>query len=172
MPLNKAQKQIIIENLKEKISKQKAIVFVGITGLKVKEFSELRKKVKEIGGSIQVVKKTLADLAFKANKLDFDKKNFKEEFALIFGFQDEILPAKTAYQFSKGNEKLKILGGFIENQFQASQDMIALAKLPGRSELLARLVGSVSAPPANFVNVLAANLRNLVYILSQIKPSA
>ena len=167
--LTKTQKQKIIEDLKEKIAKAKAIILVGITGLKVKDISELRKKIKTIDGNLKVVKKTLANLAFKEKKLDFNKNKFKEEVALIFGFKDEISPAKIAYQFTLTNEKLKILGGFIENKLKEADEIINLGQLPTKEELFAKLVGTISNPISGLVNVLQGNLKNLVYVLSQIK---
>ena len=169
MALNKIQKQKILDDLRDKIAKQKAIVLVGITGLKVKDISQLRKKLKAIEGNIKVFKKTLAEIVFKENKMEFDKRGYKEEVALVFGFKDEISPVKTVYQFSRGNDKLKILGGFLENKFKAKEEMIILAQLPAREELLAKLVGSLNASVSGLVNVLKGNIKGLTYILSSIK---
>lgn len=169
MPLNKTQKQEILDDLKDKIAKQKAMILVGITGLKVKDVSGLRKKLKAADGNLKVIKKTLIEKAFKENKLDFDKNKYKEEMAVAFGFKDEIVPAKTVYQAGLANEKLKILGGFIDNEFNEAESIIALAKLPSREELLAKLVGSLSAPVSNFVYALNYNIKGLVHILSLIK---
>lgn len=171
MALTKVQKQKIIEDLKEKVAKQKAMILVGITGMKVKEIFELRKELKKINANIQVVKKTLAQIVLKEKKLEFDKKQFKTEVALVFGFGDEIAPARTIYQFGQGNENLKILGGFLENKLKTAEDILILAQLPSREELLARLVGSIKAPVSNLVYALNYNLRGLVYILSKTKPS-
>ena len=169
MPQTKTQKQKILEDLRDKIARQKAIILVGITGLKVKDISELRKRIKKIDGNLKVVKKTLANLVFKEKKIDFGKEKFKTELALIFGFKDEILPAKIAYQFALTNEKLKILGGFLENKFKEADYIITLAQLPTKEELLARLVRSIQSPISNFVYALNYNIKGLVYLLSAIK---
>jgi len=169
MPLTKVQKQKILDKLRDKIAKQKAIILVGIKSLKVKDLSELRKRAKAINGDILVAKKTLTEIAFKEKNLDFDKNKLKEEIALVFGFQDEIAPTKIVYQFSKENENLKILGGYLDNNFVTAETIIELAKLPTREELLAKLVGTISNPIIGFVNVLQGNLKGLVYALSAIK---
>lgn len=169
MALTKAQKQKIIEDLKEMLSRQKAIILVGISGLKVKDISQLRKKLKAIDGNLRVAKKTLIELAFKESNLKFDKDKFKEEIALAFGFKDEILPVKIVYQFSRENENLKILGGYLEDNFKEAQDLITLAQLPSREELLARLVGSISSPISGLVNVLQGNIKGLIRVLAQVK---
>ena len=169
MPKTKAQKQKILDDLKNKVARQKAILLVGITGLKVKDLSQLRKKLKSIDANIQVVKKTLAEKVLKENKLDFDKKGMKTEVAFVFAFGDELAPAKMVYQLSKENEALKILAGYIENQPKDADYIITLAQLPTKEELLARLVGTMSAPVSNFVHALNYNIKGLVYLLSTIK---
>jgi len=171
MPLTKAQKQKIIENLKEKIARQRIMIFVDFTGLKVKDLSGLRRQLKKTDGEIKVAKKTLLRIAFKEKNLELDTKKLSGEIALVFGYQDIILPTKTTWQFSLANPNLKILGGFLESKFVETEKIIELAKLPTREELLAKLVGSISAPISNLVNVLQGNIRNFVYIISQIKPS-
>jgi large subunit ribosomal protein L10 len=169
MALTKEQKQKVLDDLKDKIAKQKAMVLIGITGLKVKDISDLRKKLKASDGNLKVAKKTLVERAFKESKLDFNKKDYKEEMALAFGFKDEILPAKTIYEFSETNQNLKILGGFFEGKFLETEKVVELAKLPTREQLLARLVGSVSAPISNLVYALNYNIKGLVYLLTTIK---
>ena len=173
MALTKAQKQKIVEDLREKIAEQKAMILIGISGLKVKDISDLRKRLKAIDAQIKVVKKTLTEIIFKEKKLAFEKDKFKEEIALVFGFKDEISLARTVYQFSQslpaGEGNLKILGGFLKNKFKETDEIITLAQIPTREELLARLAGSISAPVTNFVRALEYNLKGLVYVLSSIK---
>ena len=169
MALTKEKKKKIIEDLKDKIAKQKAMVLVGITGLKVKDIFDLRKKLKTIDANLKVVKKTLIEKAFKENNLDFNKNKYKEEVALVFGFKDEISPAKTVYQFGLANENLKILAGFLEGKLKTAEEIIALAQLPTKEELLAKLVGSISAPLSNFVYALNYNIKGLLYVLTKVK---
>ena len=78
-------------------------------------------------------------------------------------------PAKILEQFSKTNGAVKIIGGVIERKFITAAEVIALAKLPSKQELLAKLVGTINAPISGFVNVLAGNLRGFVQVLNAIK---
>jgi large subunit ribosomal protein L10 len=169
MAFTKEQKQKIIEDLKEKVARQKAMILVGITGFKVKDLNELRKKLKAAEGNIQVAKKTLIEIVFKEKKIDFDKNKFKEEIALVFGFKDEISPAKIVFQATQENENLKILAGYIENEFKTGEEIITLAQLPTREELLAKLVGSISNPISGLVNVLQGNIKGLLQVLAKAK---
>jgi len=168
MAITKAKKDEILKELKDKVSKQKSIVLVGITGMKVKDLSVLRQQLRACGSELKVVKKTLAQKALKDQKIDFDKKSFKTEVGFVFGYEDEVLPAKTIYKFAKKNEKLQILGGFLEGLYKEGKEVIVLAQLPGKKELLAKMVGSMSAPISGFVNVLQGNIKGLVLALSAI----
>ncbi|MBZ9578516.1 50S ribosomal protein L10 [Patescibacteria group bacterium] len=171
MALTKTQKEKIIEDLKEKIEKQKITIFVNFTGLKVTDLFELRKKLKLANCQLKVAKKTLLNLVLK----DYNAALFREvaklkgQMAVIFGFKETISPAKITYQFSLENPNLKILGGYFEERFRESGEIITLAQLPTRDELLARLVRDVSALISNFVNILEGNLKGLIFILSAIK---
>jgi len=171
MPLNKSQKKKIIDDLKEKIEKQKIFFFVDFRGLKVKELSDLKKRLKKADSQLKVSKKTLLNLALKEKKIEIDTKKIEGEIASIFGFKDEILPAKTAYQFSLENKNLKILGGYFDGKFREAEEMIALAQLPTKDELLGRLVRSMSAPVSNFVYILNANIKGLINIFANLHES-
>lgn len=174
MALTKEQKKQTLDYLKEKIAEQKAMIFVSIEKVKVKNLSGLRKDLKQKNCEIKVAKKTLMKLAFKEKGIELDLNSLPGEVGLVFGYKDEVLPAKTVYNFIKGlglapeDGNLRILGGFLENKFQGSEEIITLAQLPSREELLAKLVGSISAPVANFVNVLQGNLKGLVVALNAI----
>lgn len=172
--ITKEQKKKVVEELKDKVARQKAMVFVDFTGLKVKELSLLRKKLKAGQGELKVAKKTLMSLALKDYNPEVSDilKEMPREIALVFGYQDEMSPAKTLWQFSKDNLNLKILGSILESQknaFLTDLETIELAKLPGREELLARLVGSIQAPISNFVYALQYNLKGLIQILTKLK---
>lgn len=165
----KSQKKETLAELKDKIDRQKSMVFIDFTGVKVKDIFGLRKKLKAIGGELKVAKKTLMGIVFKEKGIDLDFKKIKTEIALVFGYKDEISPAKIIYQASQENKNLKILGGLLENKIIESEKVIELAQLPGRQELLAKFVGSVKAPVSNLVYSLQYNLKGLLYLLSSIK---
>jgi len=184
MALTKTQKQRILTDLEGKIAKQKVVIFTDFTGLKVKDLSSLRRKLKLANSELKVAKKTLMGIAFRKAKIEFEElrsslasakasameiKKLPGEIALVFGYKDEISPAKIVYQFSQENPNLKILGGFFENKFREIEDIITLAQLPTREELLARLVGSIQAPVSNFIRTLEANIKGLINVLAKAK---
>ena len=159
MALTKTQKQKILSDLKEKVEKQKAIVFAAITGLKVKDLALLRKQMRSRDCELKVAKKTLISKVFQGKKINFDVKKLEGEVALGFGYKDEVLPFKTLHDFAKDHESLKILGGIMGTEILEKSKAVEFGQMPTRDELLVRLM----------VNVLRGNLRNLVYALSQIK---
>ncbi|MFA5714722.1 MAG: 50S ribosomal protein L10 [Candidatus Paceibacterota bacterium] len=169
MALTREQKKNIIDDLESKIEKQKSIVFMDFTGIKVKELAKLRETLKESGNEMKVAKKSLMEIALKNKKIELDSKKLEGEVAMVFGYEDEIAPSKLVYQFSKENQKAKILGGFLENRFYEMADVIRLAELPNKEQLLGMLLGTLSAPATNLVGVLSGNMRKLVFALSQIK---
>lgn len=169
MAKTKEQKKKVVEQLKENITKQKAMVFVAVEGLKASDIFDLRKRLKAEDCLLQVVKKTLLDIAFKGSKLKIEGAKLQGQVALIFGFNDEFAPAKIASNFSKEKENLKILGGYFENEFREKEEILSLAQIPSREQLLAKLVGSLSAPASNFVNVLQGNIKGLINVLAKAK---
>ncbi|MDD5145864.1 MAG: 50S ribosomal protein L10 [Candidatus Pacebacteria bacterium] len=169
MPLTKEQKKKALEALRDKISKKKSIVFVDFAGLKVKDMSALRKKLRQADSEFKAAKKTLMGIVFKEAKIDADIKKLPGEIALVLGYKDEVTPAKLAWDASKEYQNLKILGGILENKFVGVNQIEALAKLPAREVLLANLVGSLNSPISNLVYALNYNIKGLVYLLNKIE---
>jgi len=169
MPLTKEKKESIVKDLENKIERQKSVVFMDFSGVKVKDLSVLRNTLKAAKNELRVAKKTLMSLAFKNKNVDVDIKNMTGEIGLVFGYEDEISPAKLVNQFTKTSPNAKIIGGYIENKFYGPLDITRFAELPGKEQLMGNLLGTLNAPASNFVGVLNGNLRKLVFVLSQIK---
>jgi len=171
MAKTKKQKKEIINNIKDKIDRSKSIVFAKFNALTVKENEELRKELKSSQSEYFVAKKTLIDIAF--NKSDIkgvDAKNFDGKIAAVFGYSDEVAPAKIIDKFQESHEgKIEFLGGVLEKKLMSQEEITALAKVPSKTELYAKIAGSLNAPVSGFVNALSGNLRNLVYVLKAIE---
>lgn len=172
MAKSREQKQQIIEELKDKLNQQKALVFLGFQGVNSSTLFNLRNELKKAGCRLIVVKKTLLKKALTALKQSglIEKLNqIEQETALVLGFEDELLPAKISQQFAKENENLQILGGALEQETLSQERVMELAQMPGREELLSRLAGSLSSPMSQLVNVLQGNIKGLVYVLARTK---
>ncbi len=169
MAVTKTQKQKILDDLKEKIGRRKAIAFANIAGLKVQDLAKLRREMKKENCELKVAKKTLIELALKEQGTELDLKKMEGEVALVFGYQDEVAVFRTLYNFLKEYQQLQILGGLLGNEFLAQEKAMTLAQLPTRDQLLAKLVGSISSPLSGLVSVLQGNIKGLIIILAKAK---
>lgn len=172
MPKSKSQKKEIIEDLTENLQKQKSTVLVDFSGCDSKFLFKLREELEKSNCLLKVVKKALLKKTLESLTMkDISEKigEIKLQLALIFGFGDEIVPAKICYQFSKENENLIILGGILGKEFLAKEKIMKLAQLPSREELWARFMRSLASPISGFINTLKYNLKGLIYTLSAIK---
>lgn len=168
MAQTKEQKKTIINDLAEKLKTAKAVVFSDYKGLIVKDMTALRRELNKEGADLKVAKKTLVNLAFKKAGMEVDVKKMEGQLAVAISEKDEVAAAKIIAAASKNNENLKIIGGLLGDKEVSADEVKALAKLPSKEELLAKLVGTINAPVSGFVNVLAGNIRNFVQVLKAI----
>lgn len=171
MPKTKQQKQEILQQLTEKLAKQQAMVFVDVKGLDVKDISALRKELRLNGAQMVVAKKTLLQKALSEKKIQADLKQMEGQIAVVFAYENPLIAMKSTYTFAKTNEHLKVIGGYFEDEIQEAAQIVALATLPSKEELLARLTGSIAAPLSRFANVLQGNIKGLVVALGAISDS-
>lgn len=164
----KEQKKEIIKELAKKIKDSKAVVFSDYKGLKVKDMTALRNDLRASGIELKIFKKTLINLALKDAGISVDMKKMDGQIALAISSGDEVAAAKIIAKLAKVNENLKIAGGILGTKELTAEEVNALAKLPSREELLAKLVGTINGPVSGFVNVLAGNLRGLVQVLKAV----
>lgn len=167
MPKSKLQKQKTVEELKENLKKAKSVVFTDIQGLKAKDLVALRRQAKEAQGNLKVAKKTLIDLAFKGMEKSPRVKEMNGEVAVLFALGDPILALKSLYEFSQTHESLKFISGIFDGLSVGKDELLALAQLPSKEELLAKLVGSLASPMSGLINAFQGNIKGLIYILAQ-----
>jgi large subunit ribosomal protein L10 len=170
MPKSKEQKRVILNELIEKVKKSKSIIFATFSKLSVKKNEELRNNLKNEQSEYFVAKKTLLDLALKSSGIDAPLiRECKQNLSVVFGYNDEVAPAKIVEKFKKDNpDTVEIYGGLLENKVISRVQAMDLARIPSKQELYAKLVGSINAPVHGFVNTLAGNLRNLIGVLQNI----
>jgi len=169
MAKTRSQKEEQLVRLNDQFGSKKA-VFVDYQGLSVKEIENLRNSLEEKGVKFVVVKNTLAKIALKNAGIEVADELLKKPVAVAFA-DDEVTPSKEIKNFAKLHEKLEILGGVIEKAYVPALTIEALALLPSREELYAKVVGSIAAPISGMVNVLAGNIRGLINVLSQYQES-
>lgn len=159
-----------VKDIREKVAKAKAIVVADYHGLKVNQINDLRSRLSEQGMEMAVTKNTLLKIALKEENVtlgDFES-HLKGPSATFFAYEDAIAPLKVLFEFNKEYELPVIKAGIIEGTYNDSEGVKVLSELPGKDELIARVVGGMKSPLVGLVNVLGGNQRNLVYVLSAI----
>ena len=170
MAKTRQQKEELIAQIKERLSRAKSVAFAQISGYTMADANRLRDEAAKEGLETGIVKKTLLQIAAKDSGVE-GLDVLPGSTLAIFGYEDEIAPARLLAKFLKGREAMSISAGIIDGKLVAAETVKAYAALPSHKELLAKLVGSINAPVSGFVNVLAGNLRGLVCVLNAIKES-
>lgn len=167
--ITKEKKKEILQDLTDRFSKSKSLVFLGFQGLTVKDNMALRRKLRAEGIDYAVAKKTLIKKGMESVEIQ-GTENFAPEgpVAVVIGYDDEIAPARIAKEFGKTNDKVQIVGGVMNATVLGAEEMKQIASLPGKDQLRAQLIGTINAPVSGFVNVLAGTMRNLVNVLNAV----
>ena len=153
MSLNLEGKKEVVAEVSAKIATAQAVVLAEYRGIKVEDITKLRTQARASGVYLRVLKNTLARRAVKGTP--FEKLSDQMVGPLAYGISDDpVAAAKVLHAYAKGNDKLVIKGGAMPNQMLSAKEVVALAALPGREELLARLLGTMQAPVAKFVQTL------------------
>ena len=174
--MKKAEKILFTDNLTAELKSAKSFVLINYTGLSVSSQQELKKRLKEVGAKMLVVKNTLLKRASETAKID--KEMLTDEVlsgqtALVISEDDPISFIQVLGKFTKefiseaGFPVPQMKVGIVDGLFQDNATLAKLATLPGRDVLLSQLLGSLMSPSYGLVGTLNANLQKLVYILSQ-----
>ena len=165
---NKVQK---VSQIVERLNTSKSMVMVDFKGITVEEITALRVKFREAGVDYVVLKISLVDLALKEVGIEGLHHLLVGPSAFAFGMKDEVAPAKIISEFidQSKSDKMAIKAGIVEGKVVDKAAVIALSKLPPREVLVARMMGSLNAPVSNFVGVLSATLRSLVYAVDAVR---
>ncbi len=153
MSLNLQQKEAVVAEVAKQVAGAQAIVLAENRGMPVADMTKLRANARASGVYFRVVKNTLVRRAVSGTP--FEKLSDRMVGPLAYGIgQDPVAVAKVLNDFAKGNEKFVITAGAMAGQVMSAKDVAALAALPSREELLARLMGTMQAPVAKFVRTL------------------
>ncbi|KXB44392.1 hypothetical protein HMPREF3188_01287 [Tissierellia bacterium KA00581] len=150
------QKQAVVSGIKEKIENSGSLVLVDYRGLTVEEVTDLRKKYREAGVQYKVYKNTMMKIAFKELGFEDFNQYLQGPSAVAFSSEDVTAAARITNEFAKNNEKLVIKAGILEGKLLDAQEVKAVANIPSREVLIAKLLGSFKAPVSNFVYMLDA----------------
>ena len=163
------EKVAVVDEVRLRLDQADAVIVTEYRGLKVKDLATLRRTLAPLGGEYRVYKNTLARIAAG----DAERASFKDLLSgptgLAFVRGDAVAVTKTLRDFARANPLLVIKGGLLGSSVLSPAATTALADLPSREQLLARLAGALAAPMQTMAGLLAAVPRNFAYGLSALK---
>ena len=170
MPSQKAleQKKEVVSELSSKVKAAKSMVFADYRGLTVEQDTELRNALRKAGVDYKVVKNTLTRFALKENGIEGLDTYLNGPTAMAVSDTDPVAPAKVLSEYAKKFEKLELKAGVVEGKVIDLNGIKALAELPSKEVLVAKMLGSFKSPLYGLVNVLNGNIRGLVVALNAI----
>ncbi|MEP0773037.1 MAG: 50S ribosomal protein L10 [Acidobacteriota bacterium] len=166
--LTRQQKQQQIDSLTAALQPSSGVFVMGYQGLTVAEVTELREKVRAASGKYVVVKNTLARIALGAVQREALQGLMEGPVALAITAGDSAQLAKVLAEFAKGHEKLQFRGALVEGQLLDAAQAQQVALLPGKEELVARLLYVLQSPMRRLVTALNWPLRSLAVTVKQI----
>ena len=149
-----SQNQEMLVAIKEDLTSAGAVWAVDYRGLTVKQIQALRRDIREADASMKVYKNTLMHIALADLEMPSMDAILEGPSAFVFAGEDPVASAKAVKEFSKKNPKLVIKGGMMDGLFVDAAQVEAIASLPSREELIAKLLGTISNPLVKTVRVL------------------
>ena len=165
----KAFKQEKIDAIKSKIEKAQVAVITEYKGLTVEEITKLRREIQKDGGDYMVTKNTLAKIAVKGTDYEALTDKMTGPIALAFGFEDPVTPAKAVTKFIKEAKKGEILGAVLDGKLLSVAETKALANLPTKEELFAKMLGSINSPASGIVGCVNGVMASLTRAIAAVR---
>jgi large subunit ribosomal protein L10 len=159
-------KVAVVDEVRTRIGDASASIVSEYRGLSVAELAELRRNLAAVGGDYRIFKNTLVRRAIDGGEYQPLSEYLSGPSALTFVQGDVSAVAKALKDFARSNPLLVIKGGLADGSLLSSSDLAALADLPPRDVLLARLAGALAAPMQQMAGLLQALPRNLAYGIS------
>lgn len=163
-----AKKQIVLD-VKEKMGKAKGVIFYDYRGLSVAEVSDLRSQFRANGVEYRVIKNSMLKRAAEMLEIDGLDEYLVGPTAVAFGYEDPVAPAKVLVEFTKKLKKTEIKAGILDQKMIGIDNIISLAELPSREQLLGMLAGTLNAPITGFARSLSGIISKLGYALNAVK---
>lgn len=150
------EKQVIIDEIKDKFERSASAVVIDYIGITVAEADAMRKKLREADVDYTIYKNTLAKRAIAGTDYEKLSEVLTGPSAFAFSYDDATAPARVLNDAIKEYKKMEFKAGIIENEFYDAEGLKAIASIPGRDVLIAKFMGSIQSPVSKFVRTLAA----------------
>ena len=152
--MTRAEKDVLIKDLKEKIERSKALFLTNMIGIEANSAVEIRKNVREANGTIVVTKNALFGKAAAGTHAEALLTGLKGTNAVAFAFEDAPGVAKAIFDASKDLEQVTLGKGYLGTELLEADQVTALAKLPSRDEMLGTLLATFNAPVSAFARLM------------------
>lgn len=169
MAVIRPEKVAKVAELKELFTNSKCVILVDFCGLTVAQDTVLRRKMREAGVYYNVVKNTLVRIAAQEAGIEGLEPSLEKNTAIAVAPEDPVAVAKIICDFAKENKELKVKVGVLDGKVITAEEIKALAALPPKEVLIAKMLGSMNSPITGFVNVLQGTIRNVVYALDAVR---
>lgn len=167
--MNRTEKQQLCKELHEVFLHHPHALVVDFTGINVNDVSALRRKLRDANCHYQVVKNTFARIAAKDTPMAGLMNYFQGTTAIAYHPTDPILLAKIFTEFAKDNKNLSFKGILLDGQPLPGSELDAVATMPGKPELISKLLFLLNYPLTALVRVLNAPMRDMAVVLGEIK---
>ena len=165
MAITRKKKEQLVSWYEEMLSAGTALIMTDYQGLNMAEITRLRRKIQELGDDFRVVKNTLFKRALQESGWPVPEEMLTSPTAISFCRADIPGVAKTLLDFAKETKILRIKGGIMEGRILDEGGISAIAELPPREVLLAKILGTVQAPGSRTAGAITGVMRSLLYLL-------
>lgn len=148
------QKQVVVNEIKEKINGATSILLVDYRGLTVEQDTALRKELRENNVEYKVYKNTMVNFAIQGTEFEELGKHLEGPTAIAISYEDATAGPRILSKVAKANEKLEFKAGVVEGQYYDANGMLAIGNIAPKEELLAKLLGSLKSPISSFARVI------------------
>jgi large subunit ribosomal protein L10 len=150
------EKQAVIDEIREKLTKARSAVVIDYIGITVAEADAMRKKLREADVDYTVYKNTLAERAIEGTDYARLKSVLSGPSAFAISYDDAIAPTRLLSGVFRDYKKMEFKAGVIEGTFYDAEELKQIAALPTRDELIARFLGSIISPVGKLVRTFKA----------------
>lgn len=163
--MDRSQKEELVSQMRDTLQQAASVIVARQTGLTVAEATQLRRDMRGAGAEFKVLKNTLAQIAIKGTTLEGINPYLEGPTAIGYS-QDPVAAARVLSKFAEKNDRLSIVGGFLDGQVLDAQAVKDLANLPSLNELRSKIIGVISAPATKLAVLSKEPARRVAYLLA------